>query len=147
MKRGDFLKEMAGSLFHTVKSVYEPFLSDDLEKMEEAADKALGISWIPLMNESELYAEVEMKFLNGKPIIVSKHGENLHAVDGICPECSNIIFLASQYSTGKCLNCEKDFNFKSMTGELRLDSLPLKLKDHQYYIGIQTYKRQGGSYA
>jgi hypothetical protein len=147
MKRGEFLKEMAGSLFHTAKSVYEPFLSEDLAKMEEAADRALGITWIPLMNKSELSAELDMKFLNGKPIILTQYDSNVHALDGICPECSNIIILTSLYSTGKCLNCQKDYNFKTLAGELKLHSLPLKLKENQYYVGIQKYKRQGGSYA
>ena len=42
MKRLDFFKEMGDGLFQTVKSVYEPFIQGDLEKIESAADRALG---------------------------------------------------------------------------------------------------------
>ena len=54
MKRDEFLKEMGSGLFQTVKSVYEPFIKEDLKKVEGAADKALGITWVPFMKEMEL---------------------------------------------------------------------------------------------
>lgn len=135
MRRGDFLKELGSSLFETVKSVYEPFLKDDLEKVEDAADRVLGITWVPVMTESEFSPKVEMKFVKGKPIIMAEYGTNMQAVDGICPVCSHIITLSTLYSSGKCLNCQKEFNFKTQTGELQLKTLPIKHKDHMYYVG------------
>lgn len=141
MKRGDFLKEMAGSLFSTVKSAYEPFLADDLEKVEEAADRALGITWVPLMNVNELYSDLEMKFFVGKPIVISCQESNIQARSGVCPECSAIIILTSLNLSGKCLNCQKEFNFKTSTGDLKLESLPIKVKNHQYLIGLTKFKK------
>lgn len=141
MRRGDFIKEMGNSLFQTVKSVYEPFLHDDLEKVEVAADRALGITWVPLMAKNEANLILETKFIEGKPIIVANQGANMQAMSGICPVCSNIIIVTVLYSTGKCLNCEKEYNFKMQQGELQLESLPIKLKDQMYYVGFQRQKK------
>jgi len=145
MNRGDFLKEMAEGLFQTLKSVYRPFLSEDLEKVEAAADQALGITWHPFMKEQELYSDLEMKFFSGNPVIVSHNGTNMQAIDGVCPVCSNIIYLSTLYSTGKCLNCQKEFNFRTQSGDLQLGSYPLKRRNDTYLIGIQKYKKQGDS--
>ncbi|CAH2715532.1 hypothetical protein BACCIP111895_02716 [Neobacillus rhizosphaerae] len=145
MRRGDFFKEMGNSLFQTVKSVYEPFLSEDLEKIEVATDRVLGITWHPIMKEYEFNSDLEMKFINGKPVIVTRIGTNMQAVDGVCPVCSNIIILTTLYSTGKCLNCQNEYNFKSQSGDLQLNSYPIKLKNDTYLIGFQEYKRQGDS--
>ena len=148
MRRGDFLKEMASSLFQTVKSVYEPFLSEDLEKVEAAADRALGITWIPLVKENDgVVPELEMKFIGGKPVIVSHYGTNIQALDGVCPVCSNIIILTTLYSTGKCLNCQKEYNFKTHTGDLQLESYPIKTKDNRYLIGLLKQRKQGDKHA
>ncbi|MBO0958270.1 hypothetical protein J1P26_00875 [Neobacillus sp. MM2021_6] len=144
MKRGDFLKEMAGGLFQTVKSVYEPFLSEDLEKVEAVADRALGITWQPLVIEQGTYHNLEMKFICGKPVIVARNGTNILAIDGVCPVCSNIIILTTLFSTGKCLNCQKEYNFKTQSGDLQLKSYPLKRKDELYFIGFQKDQKQGG---
>jgi hypothetical protein len=143
MRRSDFLRELGNSLFETVKSVYEPFLKNDLEKVEEAADRVLGITWVPLITESEYFSELEMKFVKGMPIIMARYGTNMQAVHGICPVCSHIITLSSLYARGKCLNCQKEFNFKTHSGELQLNPLPIKRKDHTYYVGIAKAKRQG----
>lgn len=137
MKRGDFLKELGGSLYQTVKSVYTPFIGEDLKRIEEAADRALGINWVPLFRVDDYDSELEMKFVEGKPIIVSRNGTNMQAMDGVCPVCSNIIILTTLYSTGKCLNCQKEFNFKTRCGELELKSLPAKIKDQTFYISLQ----------
>jgi hypothetical protein len=142
MNRSDFLKELSGSLFQTVKSVYEPFLHEDLVKVEEAADRALGITWLPLMKKYELDSDLEMKYIASKPIIVSHNGTNMQAMDGVCPVCSNIIILTALYSSGKCLNCQKEFNFKSHSGELKLVSYPVKVKDETYFIGFQRNKKK-----
>ncbi|WHY75770.1 hypothetical protein QNH20_16770 [Neobacillus sp. WH10] len=137
MKRGDFLKEMAEGLFQTAKSVYEPFLSEDLGKVEAVADRALGITWHSFIKEQELYSDLEMRFFGGKPVIVYLNGTNMQAIDGVCPVCSNIIYLSTLYSTGKCLNCQKEFNFRTQSGDLQLGSYPLKRKNDTYLIGIQ----------
>lgn len=147
MRRGDFLKEMAGSLFQTVKSVYEPFLSEDMEKIGNITDRALGISWLPFIKENEYFTDLEMKFIGGKPVIVTRNGANMQALDGVCPVCSNIIILTTLYSSGKCLNCQKEFNFKTQSGELHLESLPTKRKDGMHFIGIQRDKKQGEYHA
>ncbi|WP_251552349.1 hypothetical protein [Neobacillus muris] len=147
MKRSEFFKEMAGGLIDAIKSAYDPFLLDDLEKVETAADLILGINWVPLMNENEKISNLEMRFLIGKPIIVSKKGTEIRTMSGVCPVCSNIIILTTLYSTGKCLNCQKEINFKTNEGGLRLDPLPIKVKDHRYYVGLQSVKKQGGLHA
>lgn len=139
MRRGEFLKEMGSSLVQTMRSVYEPFLREDLEKVETVTDHILGVSWFPL-RVSELTTELEMKFLCGIPVIVIRNGTNMQAMDGVCPVCSNIIHLTTLYSSGKCLNCQKEYNFKTLSGELQLTSLPIKQKEGFYYIGFQKLK-------
>jgi hypothetical protein len=148
MRRGDFIKEMGSSLFQTVKSVYEPFISEDLEKVQSAADRTLGIRWVPFIKESELFSELELKFIGGKPVIVIRNGTNMQAMNGVCPVCSNIIILTTLYSSGKCLNCQKEYNFKTQSGELQLASFPIKRKKDIYYLGFQKYEKEsGGSHA
>jgi hypothetical protein len=136
MKRLDFFKEMGEGFFQTVRSVYEPFIERDIEKFENASDMALGITWIPLMNVSDMNTNFEMKFFKGKAIIMVNHGTNMQAWNGICPACSHIITVSALYSCGKCLNCQKEFNFKTNTGELQLQALPLRKKDQIYQIGF-----------
>jgi hypothetical protein len=145
MKRMDFLKEMGASLFQTVKYAYEPFARDDLQKVEEAADRALGIKWLPLMQEDDSAPKLDTKFVDGKPVIVSNFDTNMRVMNGICPVCSNIIVVTTLYSTGKCLNCEKEYNFKTQQGDLQLEPLPIKVKDKTVFIGLQ--KKLGGIHA
>lgn len=137
MDRKEFLKEMGSSLFQTVKNVYEPFIHDDLHKVEEVVDQTLGIKWVPLMNADDSNSKLEMKFMNGTPIIVIPDVANIHVWSGICHECSNIITVTTLYSTGKCLNCEKEYNFKTKQGDLSLTTIPVKKKDHVIYIGFK----------
>jgi hypothetical protein len=137
MDRKEFLKEMSSSLFQTVKNVYEPFIHDDLHKVEEVVDQTLGIKWVPLMSADDSNPKLEMKFMNGTPIIVIPDGANIHVLSGICHECSNIITVTTLYSTGKCLNCEKEYNFKTNQGDLALKTIPVKKKDHVIYIGFK----------
>jgi hypothetical protein len=136
MKRLDFFKELGDGVFQIVKSVYEPFIQGDLEKLEGAVDRALGITWIPFMKESDWISDLEMKYFHGKAVILVRHGVNMQAWNGICPVCSQIITLSTLYSSGKCLNCQKEFNFKTNTGELRLTSLPFRKRDQIYQIGF-----------
>ncbi|MCL6570677.1 MAG: hypothetical protein K6T88_03200 [Bacillus sp. (in: Bacteria)] len=141
MRRADFLKEVAGSFFQTVKSVYEPLLSEDIEKVEMAADRALGIFWLPFSTEYDGCTDLEMKFIFGKPVIVTRNGANMQALNGVCPVCSNIITLTTLYSTGKCLNCQKEYNFKTHLGDLELESFPVKSKGDTWYIGFQKHRK------
>lgn len=144
MKRKEFLKEMGTSLFQTVKYVYEPFIHDDLQKVEEVVDRTLDIKWVPLMREDDVNSMLEMKFINGSPIMVLLDEANMQVMSGICPECSNIIIVTTLYSTGKCLNCEKEYNFKTKKGDLYLKTIPVKKKDHVIYIGLEKEKKLGG---
>jgi hypothetical protein len=143
MRRLDFMKELGNSLFETIKAVYEPFIKEDIEKMEDVANMALGITWHPLMKKTEASAELEMKFIRGKPIIVARYGTNMQVMDGVCPVCSNIIILTTLYLSGKCLNCEKEYNFITQTGDFQPEPLRLKLKDEMYYIGLSTTEKSG----
>lgn len=147
MKRIDFIKEMRNSIFQTVKYAYEPFFQEDVEKVGEAADRVLGVKWLPLMNIEESAPDLEMKYIEGRPIIISRYDTNMQVMNGICPVCSNIIMVTTLYSSGKCLNCEKEYNFKAQQGNLQLESLPVKVKDNMIYLGIYKDKKQGGIYA
>lgn len=148
MKRIDFFKEMGTSFLQTVKYAYEPFIHDDLQKVEDVMDRALGVKWLPFMKEEEAAAaQLEMKFIDGRPVILSNCDSNIQVMDGICPGCLNLINVTALYSTGKCLYCEKEFNFKTKQGDLVLESLPLKTKDHVIYIGLNKQKNLGGSRA
>jgi len=141
MNRKDFFKEIGSSLLETVKSAAEPFIQEDLEKIETAADRALGVEWMPLMQEEELRSNLEIRYIAGRPIIVSKFRSNIQAWDGICLGCSNIITISTLYSSGKCLNCDKEFNFQTLEGTLKLDPLAVKKKDHMYFVGYRTVKK------
>lgn len=136
MNRLDFLKEVTGSIFQTMKYVYEPFLKDDLEKMDEAVDRALGITWVPVMKVDEMIIRPEVRFVSGNPIIVFSHDERLHAISGICPVCSNIIQVRMYDHMATCMNCDKDYDFKTMDGKLSVQKLQIKRKNQMYVGGF-----------
>ncbi|WP_416825327.1 Rieske 2Fe-2S domain-containing protein [Ectobacillus polymachus] len=136
MNRLDFLKEVAGSIFQTVKYVYEPFLKDDIEKVEEAADRALGITWVPVMKHDEMGNRPEVRYASGKPVIIFSHEEKLHAISGICPACSNLIQVRTYDHVATCMSCDKEYNLKTMDGELSVQSLQIKRKDQMYVVGL-----------
>lgn len=137
MKRMDFLKEMGSSFGKTLKSIYHPIVEDDVEKLSKAAQQALGIKWHLLSIENEVKQGIEQKFISGKPvIIIQKPKGNVQALSGICPVCSNLLVFSSLYSTGKCLICEKEYNFITMTGNLEYTVLPVKLKEERLFVGL-----------
>ncbi|WP_242224595.1 hypothetical protein [Bacillus cereus group sp. BfR-BA-01380] len=136
MNRLDFFKEVAGSIFQTVKYVYEPFLKDDLKKVEEAADRALGITWVPVMKVDEMIIGPEVRFASGKAIIVFSHEEKPHAISGICPICSNLIQVRMYDHRATCTICDKDYDFKTLGGELFVQRLQIKRKDQMYVVGF-----------
>lgn len=148
MNRKDFFKEMYTSLFQTVKYAYEPILNDDLQKVEAVVEQALGIKWLPIeKGEDTLFEKLELKYIEGIPIIVFLENTNIQAMYGFCPECSNIIHVTALYSTGKCFNCGKEYNFKTKQGELQLETLPVKKKERMFYIGLEKPKKPGGIHA
>ncbi|MEI4802627.1 hypothetical protein WAZ07_15135 [Bacillus sp. FJAT-51639] len=136
MNRLDFLKEVTGSIFQTMKYVYEPFLKDDLKKVEEAAGRVLGITWIPVMKSDETLIRPEFRFVSGKPIIVFLHEEKLHAINGICPVCSNLIQVRMYDHMATCMDCDKDYDFNAMGGNLPVQKLQIKRKDQMYVVGF-----------
>lgn len=139
MKREEFLKEMGFSLGKTLKSIYHPFVEEDVEKFSKAAHHALGIKWHFLSGENELKVGIEQKFISGKPVIVYKNHEgNVQVLSGICPVCSNLLVLSSLYSTGKCLICEKEYNFITRKGNLEYNEMPFKQENDRLFIGIST---------
>lgn len=136
--RRDFLKEMKQGLFATLKTVYEPFVEDDLKKLEETTDRMLGIEWSFLCSDKQQQVEKLSQFyINGKPIIVIHEQGNIQAVSGVCPECSTLLHLTPLFSTCKCLNCEKEYNFQTRTGTLTFTELPITKKNNDYYVGIK----------
>ena len=140
MNRIEFFKEMRDGLFRTVKSVYEPFLKEDLEKFERATDSALGIMWYPVVNLYGQRENLEMKFVAGQPVILLRQGPNIEAMSGVCPKCSNLITITSLYSSGKCLNCGKIFNFTNHEERLQLETFPIRRKEETIFVGINVSK-------
>lgn len=138
MNRLDFLKEVAGSMIQTVKYVYEPFLSDDLKKIEEAADKALGITWVPIMKVGEMAGESEIHFISGKPVILYSQEGKVLAISGICPVCSNLIQVRGYDNVASCMHCEKEYHLKTGKGELAVTALQVKKKDQMYVVGYNN---------
>jgi hypothetical protein len=134
MKRLEFFKAMGDSLYQTVKTVYDPCIQSDIDKLEGAADLALGVVWIPIMKEAENADCLEMKFFQGKAILLVRQKSNMQAWNGICPVCSNLITLTTLYLSGKCLNCQKEYNFKTNTGDLQLRPIPIRRKKQMIEI-------------
>lgn len=137
MKRLDFLKEMRNSFLTTVKAVSEPFLEEKADQVEKATDKLLGIKWTYLCREDEIPTTMEQKFLEAQPVVIIREEEKIRTFSGICPVCSNLLVLSTPYTTLKCFLCDKDYNFKNLTGELSLTELPMRKEKQDYYIGIK----------
>lgn len=135
MKREDFFKEMKKGFFNTLKSVYEPFIEEDLEKLEKTTDRILGVNWSFVCSEYYQFNNINQFYISGSPILITKEEGNVKAFSGICPSCSNLLHLSVLYSTCKCLNCGNDYNFQNKTGDLTLIEMPLALKTDGYYVG------------
>lgn len=137
MKRDEFLKEMGYSLGKTLKGIWQPMIEDDVVKLTDVAHHVLRYKWYFLSNKGELSAGIEQKFISGKPIlVVSDQKGNLQVLSGICPVCSNLLVFSPLYSTGKCLICEKEYNFVTRQGSLVFAELPIKQDQLSIYIGI-----------
>lgn len=137
MKREDFFKEMKEGFFKTFKTVYEPFIEDDLKKLEKTTDQMLGVNWFYVCNEYSAQEKLNQFIVNGKPIIIINEGGNIQAISGICPECSNLLNLSVLFATCKCFNCEKEYNFQKKQGELSFSELPLNMKNDGYHVGLK----------
>ncbi|NRD80474.1 hypothetical protein HPT25_24435 [Bacillus sp. BRMEA1] len=136
MRRIDFFREIKSSLIDTVISVYDPFIKSDIEKVEEVANLILGITWVPVLKENAPYTNLDMEFINGMPIIFFGNETNRMAMEGFCPECLHIFTVTSLYSIVKCLDCGKEYNFKTQLGDLKFKSMPLKRINKTYYVGF-----------
>ncbi|MFS0784710.1 hypothetical protein [Bacillus sp. 1P06AnD] len=142
MNRLQFLKEMKDSLFTTVKSVYEPLVEDDLQKLSRSADKMLGIKWVLLAGRADEMADLEQRQIEGQPIICVKEGNSIRAYSGICPACTNLLVLSSFEKNCKCLMCEENYplfpeDHTSVTG---LKEFDVQRKETGYFIGIHRQK-------
>lgn len=137
MNRQDFLKEMRKGLFSTIRTVYEPFVDEEIEKLEKTADSMLGIRWMFVCQKDTVFSKVNEYFINGKPIYMIQANGNMRALSGICPSCSNLLNLSNLLLTCKCFNCSKDYNFQTESGNLAFEELPISLKSDGYYIGLK----------
>ncbi|WP_042351919.1 hypothetical protein [Bacillus massiliigorillae] len=139
MNRLNFLKEMRASLFETVKEIYEPFVEDDLKKIDHSADQLLGICWLNLTPNSQSVKHLEQKYVAGKPILCVKDGETIRAFSGICPTCTNLLSVSTFASTCKCMHCDKDFSvqFRDEATNVTLTEYPVKQQDDGYYVGMK----------
>lgn len=138
MNREGFFKEMGKGLLQTVKTVFEPLIEDDLETLEKTTDTILGIQWLYLCSSEYPFEKLNQFFVKNRSIFVIQEEGNMRAISGICPSCSNLLHLSALLLTCKCFNCEKDFNFRTNSGELTFFDLPITRKQDGYYIGIKT---------
>lgn len=137
MKRNEFLKEMSSSFGKTLKGIWQPMIEEDVVKLTNAAHQIMGVKWHYLCRNADLQAGIEQKFISGKPILVIKNQDgNVQTLSGICSVCSNLLIYTALYSTGKCLICEKEYNFNQQQGTLIYTELPLKYDQDKIYVGI-----------
>lgn len=137
MKRTEFLKVMSSSLGNTLKGICQPLIEEDVIKLADAAYQVLGVKWHFLCEITDLQAGIEQRFISGKPILVIKNQNgNVQTLSGICSVCSNFLVYSPLYSIGKCLICEKEYNFNHQNGTLDYTELPLKYDRNKIYVGI-----------
>lgn len=136
MKRNEFLKEMGSSLNKTLKAIYHPFAEDDVEKISNVADKAIGIRWHYLSSSVELTNGFEQRYISGKPVLIVSIDRNIRAFSSVCPVCSNLLAFSALYSTGKCFICEKEFNILNQEDVLEFNEFPVKEDKGRIFIGF-----------
>ncbi|WP_210365062.1 hypothetical protein [Bacillus sp. REN3] len=138
MKRTEFFKEMKNGFGETLRAICSPVIEEDFEKLSLAADRAMRIRWHYLSEENDLKEGVEQRFISGQPILVLVDERNMQAISGICPVCSNLLAFTPLYATGKCLICEKEYNFGAKKGSLVYTELPTKFENGKVYVGMST---------
>jgi hypothetical protein len=140
LKRSEFLKEMSSSLGKTLKALYGPSVEEKADKLGNAADKFLRISWHYLIEMDGLKEGIEQRFFLDRPILIVYRERDVQVICGICPVCSNLLAFSSLYATGKCLICEKEYNFQTKLGNLEYKELPIKMEKGKIYLGMTRSK-------
>jgi hypothetical protein len=121
----------------TVRSVYEPFVEEDVERLGHLANRVLQMKWYFLFTEIIQTSKVEQVFIGGNPYFLTYDGWKMEAYSGICPFCSSLLFYSNLSATGKCFKCEETFHLDRTNGELLLEEYPIKKTENGYYLGIR----------
>lgn len=135
MNRLDFLKELKASFFDTAKSICEPIVEIEIEKISNSTDRLLNRHWIYIGMEMSHF---QQKYIKGETVFFIKNDSEIRAFSGICPTCTNLVVVSTMQATCRCLTCETVHNFSddNETNNLVLTEYPVKKQDDGYYIGM-----------
>lgn len=142
MNRLGFFKEMKNGFVKTISSLYEPVVEEEISKIQQATDQVLGLHWFFLLKEKSTGEGIDLKFIQGNPVMIVYSQEKMKAYSGICPFCSQLLQVLHQHLICRCLLCEKDLQLTSLISEENaLKEFPLKKKQDGYYVALNKETR------
>lgn len=139
MNRLEFLKEIKKSLVETVQYACAPIMEDKIEKWNHSLDVLSQLQWWHVANRVSETNKIEEKYIDRQTIILVHDNKKLHAYDGLCPSCKNLLTIVQIDSTCKCMYCEKEYSLASHEKN-GLQEFPLKRAEDGYYVGLRKRK-------
>lgn len=136
MNRLQFLTEMKKSLLNTTKEITFPILSEEMEKVEDAADQMIGLQWYKIkINASS--EDVQEHYVNGKSILIYKTNDGeLKAIQKICEKCQSLVQWLSHEQKLKCFSCENTYDCLKDDGDLTCKHYFMRNRDGSWFIGM-----------
>lgn len=137
MNRAEFFREMGKGLLKTIKEISSPFLEEELEKMDELADKVAGVTW-HIAGKKEFFnpGDAHDLFLGGQSVILFRREKEFAAYRKLCLCCKMMPQWIPYEKKLKCLSCEKEFFPESGGGDLKLQSCPVKIDGDHVLVGV-----------
>lgn len=134
MNRAQFFSELGKGMLKTVMEIAEPFINDDLDKIDQTVDQIAGVDWVAAGPLSSFKKEgVHEVYVKGKPIVILRTG-TFQAYEKICPHCSAVPQWIAYEKRFKCFGCGSEYDIYN--GNARLKECFVKIKEDRLLIGF-----------
>lgn len=143
MNRRDFLRIIKEDLLQTFREVSQPFIEDNLEKVNQTLDTLLDVKWQPLpVSFPPDFRGWKDAYLNGQGVYLHADDSEVRCFSMVCSRCRMITTRLDEAKVIKCLMCERTFSLEQAAGELELEEYPVRKINSQYCLGISQLVRK-----
>lgn len=136
MNRLQFLKELRKSFIDTTKEITLPVLDGEFKKIDDIADKIVGLNWVKVGSIDHLNKGIQERFINGASILLFHNGEELIAYQKTCSSCQSLVQWIAHEKKLKCFSCDRTYLIESEAGDLVIKRYYTKAKNREWFIGM-----------
>ena len=138
MNRAGFLKEMGRGFSDTVKGILAPFVEEQIDKIDDAANIITGRDYFPLPQVERGIWSLQDFFLAERSFyLIGQADGRLCAISKLCSICGGMLTVISFDRTCKCLICDKSVSLESFEGELPVHELEIVERDDKLFVLIE----------